>query len=205
MVALTIYGDLQATCTQRVLVLLEELELKYNFVPVDLSKGEQKSKQHLLLQPFGKVPVMQYGDRTLFESRTILRYISKNNREELDLFGDIMTDMWLESESHNYNPPLSKIMYEKVFKKWFGKEADQSIIDNETENFKKVLEVYDAHLENNEYLNGEFYSIADISHIPYSYLALKNGYKNLFKQYPNVYNWLKRILKRPAVQTVLEN
>ena len=81
MVQVDVYGDLRATCTQRVIVLLEELDLKYDVKQINLSKGEQKSKEFLELQPFGKVPVVKYDDRVLFESRSILRYIAKNNTE----------------------------------------------------------------------------------------------------------------------------
>jgi glutathione S-transferase len=54
---ITIYGSKMATCTQRVLILLEELNLPYKLHEIDLASGEQHSKQFLKLNPFGKVPV----------------------------------------------------------------------------------------------------------------------------------------------------
>ena len=116
MVQLTVYGSPIATCTQRVLILLEELQLKYELREVDLMKGQQKDPRYLQLQPFGKVPVIIYGNHTIFESRTILRYIAKNNTEDTDLTLDssVYVDMWLEVESQNFNPAISKFVYEKV-------------------------------------------------------------------------------------------
>ena len=55
MVNVEVYGDFKATCTQRVLILLEELNLKYSVKKIDLMKGEQNDAEYLKLNPFGKV------------------------------------------------------------------------------------------------------------------------------------------------------
>ena len=43
MVQVDVYGDTRATCVQRVLILLEELDLKYNVLKVDFIKNEHKA------------------------------------------------------------------------------------------------------------------------------------------------------------------
>jgi glutathione S-transferase len=206
MVNVEVYGNIKATCTQRVLILLEELNLKYSLKNVDLTKGEQKDQDFLKLNPFGQVPAIEYGDRNLFESRSILRYIAKNNIDIEDLLGDTDTDLWLEVESQQFNPPASKIVYEKVFKKWFDEtpdKPDEDILAESVKSLEKVLDVYEKQLENNNYISGDTYSIADISHIPYINQLLRCGYKDLFKSRPNVYKWVKRIIKRDNVQYIL--
>lgn len=212
MVNVVVYGDDKALCTQRVLIMLEELNLKYELKKVDLSKGEQRESEFLKLNPFGKVPAIEYGDRTLFESRSILRYIAKNNLDIEDLLGSTDTDLWLEVESQQFNPPASKIVYEKVFKKWSDEtqdkpdkqgKPDQDILADSVKSLERVLDVYETQLENNTYISGDTYSIADISHIPYINQLLKCGYKNIFKSRPNVYKWIKKIIKRETVQSVL--
>jgi len=205
MVEVTLYGNKMATCTQRILILLEELNLKYNFKNIDLKKNEHKTEEFLQLQPFGKVPAMTYGERKLFESRSILRYIAKNNIEFEDFLGDTEVDVWLEAESQNFNPLASKIVYEKVFKKMWNKESDEKVVEECVKELEKVLDIYEKRLENVPYIAGESYSIADISHIPYSNHLLRCGFKDLFKSRPNVYKWIKRIMKREAVENVLRH
>lgn len=73
---LTLYGNLGATCTKRVRTVLAELDVPYEFVNVDLAKGEQKAPTYLALQPFGQVPYLDGGGFTLFESRAIARYLA---------------------------------------------------------------------------------------------------------------------------------
>lgn len=203
MVSVKVYGDPVATCTQRILILLEELSLKYDFALVDLMKGEQKNEEFLKLQPFGKVPVLEYDNRVLFESRSILRYVSKNNQEIQDLLGDIDVDIWLEAESQNFNPPASKIVYEKVFKKWRGEEPDEQLVEKSLKELENVLDVYEQRLSTNPFIGGESFSIADISHIPYVNHLIKAGYKSIFKSRPNVYKWIKKIIKRESVDYVM--
>ena len=200
MVQVDVYGDTRATCVQRVLILLEELDLKYNVIKVDLLKNEHKAKDFLKLQPFGKIPVVKYDDRVIFESRSILKYIAKNNLDIKDLLGGTDVDIWLEVESQNYNPAVSKIVNEKLFKKWRGEKADEDVVKKSLEELEKVLDVYEGRLSECPYIGGDFFSIADISHIPYTNYLLKCGYKDLYKKRPNVYKWLKRIVKRDSVQ-----
>ena len=204
MVQVDVYGDARATCTQRVLILLEELDLKYDIKSISLSKGEHKTPEFMELQPFGKVPAIKYDDRVVFESRSILRYIAKNNVEIKDFLGGTDVDIWLEVESQNYNPPVSRIVNEKLFKKWRGEKPDLEVVKSSVEELERVLDVYERRLATVPYIAGEEFSIADISHIPYTNYLLKCGYKDLYKQRPNVYKWLKRIIKRDSVQFLLK-
>ena len=207
MVQLEVYGDPHSMCTQKILILLEELNLKYDLKKVDLLKNEQKDDEFLKINPFGKVPAVKYGSRNLFESRSILRYIAKNNVEIDDLLGDIGVDMWLEIESQSYNPLVSKIIYEKVFKKIYNEneKPDEELIEKLLKELENVLDIYEARLEKVSYIGGETFSIADISHIPYTNYMLRFGYKDMYKSRPNVYKWLKRIMKRDSVKYILSN
>lgn len=188
MVKLTLYGDIGLPSTQKVLILLEELELNYTFQKIEASDPELIS-----MNPFGKTPIAVYDNRTIYESRSILRYISKANRDDsVDLYGDIYTDMWLETETNGFN------VYAKAILESDDKEKYIELLE-------KTLDIYEDQLKKYNYISSDNYSIADISHIPYAYLLLKHGYKEIFKARPSVYNWLKRIIKREPVKNVLEN
>jgi glutathione S-transferase len=72
---LKVYGS--AMATSRVLATLLEKELPYEFILVDIAKGEQKSERYKKLQPFGKVPALDDDGFLLFESRAICKYLAK--------------------------------------------------------------------------------------------------------------------------------
>ena len=208
MVKLTLYGSKSDTCTQRVLILLEELELKYDFNMIDLIKMEQKSHSMLKLNPFGNVPVIEYDSYTIFESRSILRYISKNNNDykDLTLDGSVYVDMWLDAEAQTMSPILSKIVYEKLFKKLNDPSyiIDENLINTEIDNLKNILHIYEDRLRNSKYIGGDKFSIADISNIPYIHALVKCGYKYVLKEFPVTYRWIKKIMSRDSVKRILE-
>lgn len=65
------------TRTTRATWALEEAGADYEFVTVDLSKGEHRQPQFLKLNPGGKVPVLVDGDLVLTESAAICTYIGE--------------------------------------------------------------------------------------------------------------------------------
>ena len=66
-----------AMSTSRVLVTLHEKALPYEFILVEISKGNQKSEEYMKLQPFGKVPVLEDDGFRIYESRAICRYLDR--------------------------------------------------------------------------------------------------------------------------------
>jgi glutathione S-transferase len=78
------------------------------------------------------------------ESRAIARYIAnKWANQGTDLLGKTekqraLAETWLEVEGQNYNPPISKIVYELVFKQWSKQEADPKVVEAESAKLEKV-------------------------------------------------------------------
>jgi hypothetical protein len=65
---LKLYGFRFSSCTRRVAVVCKELNVPYELIPVDITKGEQRSAEHLARQPFGLVPTIEVCT-SLFLSR----------------------------------------------------------------------------------------------------------------------------------------
>lgn len=196
--ALKLYGSRVATCTQRVTFLLEELGVDY------LRKGEQKEAWYLEKQPFGKVPVLEDVDTgvTVFESRAIMRYIANKYISRAvervgwgDLKSQAAVDNWMEVEAHNFNGPVAGLVYEKVFKGWMGLgEEDSAAVEKHMETLGKVLDVYEKVLSGREYIAGDLFSLADITHVPYmAYLIEKAGVKEPFESRAAVWAWWERV------------
>jgi glutathione S-transferase len=208
MVQLIVYGNKKSVCTQRIIILLEELQLKYEFNNIDLIDGEEKNENFLMLNPFGKVPIVKYDNKTIYESRSILRYIANNNMQEIDLTlnNSVTVDMWLEIESQHFNPLISCIVNEKLFKKWKEQDMDENTVAHALNEFSKILLIYETHLQEYKYVGGNEFSIADISHFPYLNYFLKSDktYKSFLKEYPRVYKWFKRMSLRDSIKSILE-
>jgi glutathione S-transferase len=72
---LKVYGS--AMSTSRVLTTLLEKELPYEFIKVDIAKGEQYNEDYKKLQPFSKVPVLDDEGFIMYESRAICKYLDR--------------------------------------------------------------------------------------------------------------------------------
>jgi len=73
---LKVYGMANSR-SMRVVWALEEIDAEYEYVKVDLFKGEGRSPSYLAINPAGKVPVLVDGDITLTESVAILNYLGE--------------------------------------------------------------------------------------------------------------------------------
>jgi len=61
----------------RVTWVLEEAGVDYEFMVVDLSKGEHKKPEYLKVNPYAKVPDLVDGELVLSESAAICTYIGE--------------------------------------------------------------------------------------------------------------------------------
>ncbi|KAF8007748.1 hypothetical protein BT93_K1672 [Corymbia citriodora subsp. variegata] len=176
-----VYGP-DAAAPKRVLVCLIEKGVEFETVPLDLFKGEQKAPEFLKLQPFGSVPVIQDGDYTLFESRAIARYYAEKYKHQgTDLLGKTLEErglieQWLEVEAHSYQPPLRDLVHKIVLAPILGLTSDLKLIKESEDKLCKVLDIYEERLSKSKYLAGDFFSLADLSHLPFTqYLMGKWG------------------------------
>ena len=72
-----LYGhEISGNC-YKVRLLLELLTIKYEWIKVDLMKGEQKSPEYLALNPFGQVPLLVDDDTKLADAQAILVYLAR--------------------------------------------------------------------------------------------------------------------------------
>ncbi|KAH8944135.1 hypothetical protein BDL97_13G092800 [Sphagnum fallax] len=210
-----VYGSKQSTCTQRVVLALHEKEIfDYELVTVDLQKGEQKRPEFLQLQPFGKIPVYQDDEVTLFESRAVVRYIAEKfpDPEGYFLYGrnlkeKALVQQWVEVESQNWNPVVETIVREEYFNPtFFGKQPNEQLVLENLLKLEKLLDIYEAHLSKSQYLAGDFYSLADLSHIPYTFYLIKYAKKGqVIASRRFVKAWFEDICALRSWQKILTN
>jgi glutathione S-transferase len=115
-----------------------------------------------------------------------------------------LVEQFISVGTSYYDEPLIKLLKELVVKKRQGGEPDPKIVDEARVELGKVLDVYEKLLEGKDYLTGEF-SLADIIHIPFTFLAFNAGEGDLWNKRPNVSRWWKKISERECwKETVTE-
>jgi glutathione S-transferase len=207
---LKVIGLAGSTCTSFVLATLFEKNVD-DFVlqPVDYAGGDLQKPPHLKLQPFGKIPVLQDGDFTLFESRAIARYIAEKYEGGTELLGKTLKEkarvnQWCDVEAHNYNPVVSSIIFQVVYAPLKGMSTDEKVVEEQMAKLEKVLDVYEAHLANNKYLAGDFFSLADLQHVPYTHFLINYAKKGQgLSRRKHVKAWWDNISSRSSWNKVL--
>ena len=143
------------------------------------------------------------------ESRAISAYVAEKFKEtgyDLIRYQNLkeaaQVKVWMEVESQQYHPAISPIVFQFFVAPLQGKTPDQAIIDENLEKLGKVLHIYEDKLSRTKYLAGDFYSLADLFHLSYTYYFMKTPFANLINDRPHVKAWWEDISSRPAFQKV---
>lgn len=208
--AIKVHGHPVSPAAQRVLVCLEEKELEYDTILVDLRTGEQKKEPFISINPFGQVPGFEDGDLKLYESRAITKYIAHAYADkgtpllpkDPKKLGTVF--LWLEVEVLKFDASAQKLAFEILIKPMKGMASDEAEIEQLQVQLSTVLDVYEARLAESKYLAGDCFTLADLHHLPVINNLLKTKVKALFDARPHLSAWCADILARPAWKKALE-
>tara|TARA_A100001037_G_C15114255_1_gene620599 strand:+ start:137 stop:814 length:678 start_codon:yes stop_codon:yes gene_type:complete len=141
-------------------VTLEELGLPYEVKPIDMFKNEQKEPEYLKLNPNGRIPTLVDDGFAIFESGAIMIYLAEKAGKLLptDKNGRSLVIQWLMFQMGGLGPMMGQA---NVFYRTMP-EKIQPAIDRYQNESRRLFEVLDNRLQDNEWLAGD-YSIADIA------------------------------------------
>lgn len=198
-----LYGHPMSTCTRKVLTVLAEKGQKFEFVLVDLSKGEHKQPAHLARQPFGVVPAIDDNGFQLFESRAMCRYLDETV-EGTKLTPSTAKDralmeQWISVEQSYFTPAAMKVIYQVVFNPMmFGKPVDEEALKAGREATAKVVAVLDNHLAGKDFLVANQFTIADIVYLPYVEYLFAGKQGDLITDHKHIAAWWSRCSERKS-------
>jgi len=196
-----IFGHPMSTCTRKVLMTLGETNQPHELVVVDVMKGEHKQPAQIARQPFGKVPALQDGDFTLFESRAMCRYINDKVNGPLvprDLRDRARMEQWISVETSYFTDPVMKFVFHHVFKR----EQSKEVLDAAATQLDAALAVMDKQLAGNPFLAGNAFTLADICFMPYVEYGMNTPAKDIVAKHAHVMAWWNKISERPTWRKV---
>ena len=162
--SLKVYGY-PNTRSVRVVWMLEELALDYDYQLVDFMKGESKASGFLELNPAGKVPVLQVDGTYLTESAAIINYLH-SLRPDAGLIPEggalrrAVYDQWCFFALTELEQPLWTMAKHK-FAIPKEKRCPDVIATAEWE-FQQALKLLSEGLGERDYILGKEFSAADI-------------------------------------------
>ncbi len=182
----------------KVTIALEELELPYKLHTVNLSTGEQHSKEFLTLNLNGRIPVIVDREKdnfTVFESGAILLYLAEKTGKLMpkDVKGRSLVMQWLMFQMGGIGPMQGQAV---VFERYFPEDVPQARTRYKNET-RRLYEVLDSRLGQVEFLAGE-YSIADIA--TWAWVHTYRWPRIPVDGLENLRRWIKVISERPSCQ-----
>ena len=174
----------------KVRLLLAQLRLKYERVPIDIFDGDTLTDDYATLNPLRSTPVLQLGDgRVLIESNAILWYLGYDSSFlPADAFSQSQVCRWLIYEQSDVMPMIGGLRFRLITGRF---PPDSAPAAERRRGAHEVLAMIDSHLQAREFLVGDRYTIADIAVYAYTHVA---GDASIdLSLYPAVSAWLERV------------
>lgn len=191
----------------KIALFLEEAELAYRLIRVDISKGEQFRPEFLEVSPNNKIPAIVDhlpvdggAPLSLFESGAILVYLAEKTGKLLSQQprARFTTLQWLFWQVGGLGPMLGQNHH-------FNHFAPQPVpyaIERFQVETQRLYNVLNKRLETSPWMGGEEYSIADIACWPWVNAHVRQRID--LENFPAVKNWFERIRTRPATVRALQ-
>lgn len=190
----------------KISMFLEEAELEYKFVPVNIGAGEQFEPDFLKIAPNNRMPAIvdhapADGGKpiSIFESGAILLYLADKAKK---FGGDtqrerIEVTQWLMWQMGGLGPMLGQNHHFKTY----APEPIPYAIERYVNETARLYAVMNKRLADRDYLAGP-YSIADMACYPWIVLHERQGQD--LNDFPNLKRWFEAIAARPATIAAYE-
>ena len=188
------------TRSVRAIWLMEELGLPYDVEKYKLGDPAMRSPDYLKVHPMGRVPALEDGDVTIFESGAIVEYVLHRHGGGRMRPSPTSADFpsylqWRHYAEGMIMPPVNTIVVETILLPPERRNDDN--VNRATKLLSRMLQAVDAHMEGREYIAGEF-SGADIMTGHACTVSKRLGADVSDK--PNVEAYIERCNARPALQ-----
>jgi glutathione S-transferase len=189
-----LYGHELSGNSYKVRLFLELLNLDYEWIKVDLMKGEQKAPGYLAINPFGQVPLLIDGKTKLADAQAILVYLARQYGGEqwlpLEPLPLAQVIRWLSTTAGEVRQgPENARLYHL-----FG--ATNINIERAHQKAEHILTQLDKHFSTHTWLEFERPTIADVAVFPY--VALAPDGKIDLTPYPHVLAWIDLVKQLPG-------
>jgi glutathione S-transferase len=175
---------------------LQELDVPFEAVTVNLLAGEQRSPAFLKLNPAGKVPVLVDGDMTITESIAIVLYLAEKypDRGLAPADPDRRAELyrWLLFTTTELEQPLWRMArHTRLYPEEKRLPGDVALACDE---FAAMAQVLDHHMQGREFVVGDTVTVGDFV------LAYTLDWANLVHQLdrlPRLREYMERMYTRP--------
>ena len=187
----------------KVSIMLEECELPFRVLPVNLGKGEQLAESFLAISPNGRIPAIVDHDPAdggapipVFETAAILIYLAEKTGRFLptDLRARKEVLEWLVWQAAGLGPMLGQHGHFKLY----APERIEYATQRYRREALRLYGVLESRLAKASYVGGGEYSIADMACFPW--IQTWKAQEIPIDEYPHLRRWYELLKSRPALR-----
>ena len=187
----------------RVVWLLEELGLEYEVNIMPFTKEGLKSAEHRSRHALGRVPVLEDGDISIFESGAIIDYVLERHKNGGLKPSSDSSEFPLYLQWYHYcegmvMPPMNQIVVQTILLP--PDRRDETVLNQAKNLLTKSLAPVNENLAEKDYLIGDF-SAADLMLGHSCFMANRMGCVS--EEMQNIKDYVARINARPAFQKAI--
>ncbi|PHO02853.1 glutathione S-transferase [Rhodobacteraceae bacterium 4F10] len=190
----------------KISIALEEMALSYNTHLVNIGAGDQFAPDFLKIAPNNRMPAIVDHDGpdnapiSVFESGAILQYLARKTGQ----FGGttererVAVEEWLMWQMGGLGPMAGQAHHFLKYAPAMDPPNDLPYAKDRYRNeVARLYGVLDRQLAKNEFVAGDFYSIADMS--IWGWASLWEGQQQTMDDKPSLSRWLEQMGTRDAV------
>jgi glutathione S-transferase len=186
-----------------VLATLEAKQVPWRIAP--LRPGQHREHAHLSRNPFGRMPVIEHGDFTLYETQAIVRYIDRvwpqpaltpsDPRAAAQMDQAMNVNDWYLFQGCGNVIGFQRVVGPKLM----GMTPDLAAIEAAMPNARRVFNELGRLLGEKPYFAGDQISLAEMMLIPQmDFMAQAPEWTELTAALPTLANWFERTSARPS-------
>ncbi|BAY17872.1 putative glutathione S-transferase [Anabaenopsis circularis NIES-21] len=184
----------------KITMFLEEAELPYKIVPINIGAGEQFQPDFLKISPNNRIPAIVDHEPvgggapvSVFESGAILLYLAEKTGKLIpaELRKRVEVLQWLFWQMGGLGPMAGQNHHFSTY----APEKIEYAINRYVNETGRLYAVLNKQLTDREFIAGD-YSIADIAAYPWIVPYERQGQK--LEDFPNIQRWFEAIKARPA-------
>ncbi len=197
-----IWGRANSVNVQKVLWCCRELDLAYERIDAGMQFGRNSEPAYLAMNPNGRIPTLVDGDFVLWESNSVMRYLTLAYGKRSTLYPDApktraAVDRWLDWTLSTLQPVDRPVFWALV--RTPVEQRDMKAIQKDADAEAVQWRIVDAQLATRRFIEGEQFTLADIALGAYARRWL--GVEGIVKpQLPHLERWFAQFSGRPGFE-----
>lgn len=173
-------------------LVMSQLGIAYNTTWVDVLASETRDDWFLTLNPEGKVPFLRVeGGACIAESNAMLWYLAKgSDLFPVNAFEEAMAVQWMIFEQTRLEPNISPARFFTTILPEKRREKADAILEWQRQGLDGLIRL-DQHLQSQDFVASDRYTIADIAVYAYTHIADEGGFD--LQAFPAIRAWLARV------------